>query len=334
MTPRFSVIIPAYNAEKTLCRCLDSLVQQPYSDYEILLINDGSTDDTGRICESYANENQHIQYFYKENGGVSSARNLALEHASGEYVLFVDSDDYVSDEYFQILDAIISENHVDLVEFSACFWHGTEPEYRIEENNCYLSPSDAADKLCGDIRNQAIASLPMKALRRELIEEAGIRFFTSLSTGEDFLFSTSFAAGVKTIATTDKVLYHVCLDNGDSLSRKPRKDLCDQLLTAHRELFPAVDRADPQRRERLREAVCFSFYRSAYSSAKELLKYDLSRGERYKSIREICAQYAQEKVRPSDWKSRLISVPIRWRLAPVIDAMVQTADKRRRRFDQ
>ena len=102
---RYSVIIPVYNAEATLSRCLDSLVSQQFFDYELLLINDGSADGSDAICREYAAAYPKIRYFTKENGGVSSARNLGLSQAHGEYVLFVDSDDYVAKDYF----AVISE---------------------------------------------------------------------------------------------------------------------------------------------------------------------------------------------------------------------------------
>ena len=96
---KYSIIIPVYNAEGTLRRCLDSLVGQQFSNYELLLINDGSTDGSDAICREYASTYSCVRYFAKENGGVSSARNLGLEQAEGEYILFADSDDYVSEDY-------------------------------------------------------------------------------------------------------------------------------------------------------------------------------------------------------------------------------------------
>ena len=100
---KYSIIIPVYNAEGTLRRCLDSLVGQQFSNYELLLINDGSTDDSDAICREYANTYSCVRYFAKENGGVSSARNLGLEQAEGEYILFADSDDYVSPIFIEVL---------------------------------------------------------------------------------------------------------------------------------------------------------------------------------------------------------------------------------------
>ena len=327
MPPKFSVIVPIYNAETTLRRCIDSLLCQQYADCEVLLINDGSIDKSGEICRAYADSSPQIRYFEKENGGVSSARNLGLEHASGEYILFVDSDDYVSEDYFQVLSETVNKTLADLILFSTCLWHGETPEYRMEEDGFFSSDDAVTAKICTGIRSQAIANLPAKALKRQLVEKAPLRFFAPLYIAEDALFAITFASKVHSIAAISNVLYHVCLENQNSLSRKRRDDLCDQLLLEHRELFEVVGNALPQRKEKLYDAVCFSFYRSAYSSSKELLKYGLSGRERRGKIREICTRYLQEGIRPRDRKTRLISVPIRWHLSWVIDEMIKAAAK-------
>lgn len=90
-----SVIVPVYNAEKYLHRCVDSILVQSYTDFELLLIDDGSTDGSGAICDDYAAKDNRVCVFHKENGGVSSARNVGLDNAKGEYVTFCDADDYV-----------------------------------------------------------------------------------------------------------------------------------------------------------------------------------------------------------------------------------------------
>ena len=94
-TPQISVIIPVYNAEKCLHRCIDSILLQTYIDFELLLIDDGSTDSSGIICDGYATQDSRIRVFHKSNGGVSSARNLGLDNALGEWVCFIDSDDEI-----------------------------------------------------------------------------------------------------------------------------------------------------------------------------------------------------------------------------------------------
>lgn len=100
-TPTISVIVPVYNTEKYLRRCIDSVLAQTYADFELLLIDDGSKDKSGEICDEYAQKDARVRVFHKENGGVSSARNLGLDNARGEWVAFVDSDDYIEENYLK-----------------------------------------------------------------------------------------------------------------------------------------------------------------------------------------------------------------------------------------
>lgn len=101
MTPTISVIVPVYNVEKWLGRCVDSILAQTFADFELLLIDDGSKDSSGAICDEYATKDERIRVFHKPNGGVSSARNLGLDNARGEWITFCDADDYVHDHWLE-----------------------------------------------------------------------------------------------------------------------------------------------------------------------------------------------------------------------------------------
>lgn len=112
--PLVTVIVPVYNAEKYLTSCLDSLVNQTYRNLEILLINDGSTDGSGEICCEYMKRDPRIRLFYQENRGQSAARNVGLDHMNGEYLTFVDADDYIDLSYIEILLGILREYRVPI----------------------------------------------------------------------------------------------------------------------------------------------------------------------------------------------------------------------------
>jgi len=101
---KLSVIVPVYNAEKYLEECVESILQQSFASIEILLINDGSRDSSGIMCDSFAKKDSRIRVFHKDNGGVSSARNLGLDNARGEWICFVDSDDWLEQGYFEVLN--------------------------------------------------------------------------------------------------------------------------------------------------------------------------------------------------------------------------------------
>lgn len=106
MNPKISVIVPVYNVEKFLRRCIDSILAQTFTDFELLLIDDGSKDKSGEICDEYAAKDARIRVFHKQNGGVSSARNLGIDKAQGEWVYFVDSDDWIEIETLSIVQSI------------------------------------------------------------------------------------------------------------------------------------------------------------------------------------------------------------------------------------
>ena len=111
MNCTISIIVPVYNAEKYLHRCVDSILAQTFTDFELLLINDGSKDNSGKICDEYAAKDPRVRVFHKENGGVSSARNMGLDNAKGEWVTFVDSDDWlVHNIYEKMLHKLVEEN--------------------------------------------------------------------------------------------------------------------------------------------------------------------------------------------------------------------------------
>ena len=118
MKIKYSVIIPVYNSEKTLKRCLDSLLEQRWEDVEVILINDGSSDRSGEIIRAYSNRYPNIRTVTQENSGVSAARNRGLDEAKGTYITFVDSDDYVSDDYFRVMDEAGEKEDSDLIVFA------------------------------------------------------------------------------------------------------------------------------------------------------------------------------------------------------------------------
>ena len=106
-----SIIVPIYNAEQYLCRCVDSILSQSYEDFELLLIDDGSVDNSGVLCDEYAVNDSRVRVFHKKNGGVSSARNIGLMHARGEYITFCDSDDYVCEDWLLEYYKSLSSGH-------------------------------------------------------------------------------------------------------------------------------------------------------------------------------------------------------------------------------
>lgn len=115
MKDLISVILPVYNVEPYIRSCLDSLSKQLYKNFEVLMVNDGSTDNSGVICQQYADSDKRFRYFEKENGGLSDARNFGIKESKGEYITFVDSDDWITEEYLLFLIETLEKEQSDIV---------------------------------------------------------------------------------------------------------------------------------------------------------------------------------------------------------------------------
>ena len=205
-----SVIVPIYNAEQYLHRCIDSILAQSYTDFELLLIDDGSKDDSGAICDAYAAKDSRVRVFHKENGGVSSARNLGLDHAQGEYVTFCDADDYVAPDWLAAYRKAMAEN----VDLAIQGYYSIEGENTIEKS---LQPNQGTGV---EVKRQLITSLFsqevyyylwVKLFRRDLIETHHIRFDEQSILGEDTQFISKYLEFAVSFKCIDSLGYYYIL---------------------------------------------------------------------------------------------------------------------------
>ena len=185
-----SVIIPVYNVEKYLADCLDSILCQTYQNFEIILINDGSKDASGRICEEYAQKDERFKVIHKDNAGVSSARNDGLDVAEGEYITFVDSDDIIEPE---MLEQLVKgmDDKTDIVECE-CYTINTQGEkcpFRFNPNAFYGTIDDTTKILIACFDGTIKWALWAKLYKSKLITD--VRFERDLRLGEDGLFVVS-----------------------------------------------------------------------------------------------------------------------------------------------
>ena len=212
MSIYISVIIPIYNAEKYLPRCLDSIINQTYSNLEIILINDGSSDASGNICDSYAKEDSRVKVIHQSNAGVSAARNAGLDIATGDYISFVDPDDWIESNMYEVLVGTIQDKEIDILRFNAYRkgeiinklpFRGEYSNKELEEK--ILLPLIGAEKFGGMF---ILGVLWLHLYKREVIEDNHIRFNPQLRRCEDRLFTLSSIIHAKSILFVDEVLYH------------------------------------------------------------------------------------------------------------------------------
>lgn len=210
MNPLISVVIPVYNAEKFLPECLDSVLHQDYPSFEILVIDDGSTDGSGKIADRYAEKDSRIVVVHQPNAGVSAARNRGVAEARGEYIAFVDADDRVTPSY---LSHLLSPQ-TDLSIAGISLLH--EPSGRMESHGFDRTRSARTDRerglLFADAEIHDTTKGPCnKLFRREIIEQHHLRFDPRYSYGEDHLFVLEFVKhchSIAQIAHTDYLYIH------------------------------------------------------------------------------------------------------------------------------
>lgn len=142
-----TVVVPVYNVEKCLGRCIDSIIKQTYNNIEIILVDDGSTDSSGKICDSYSNQDNRIKVIHKQNGGLSDARNKGIDIAKGKYITFVDSDDFIALDMISFLYESIKKNNADISTCSGImFWDGDELKVYNENTEQVYDGKEALEK--------------------------------------------------------------------------------------------------------------------------------------------------------------------------------------------
>lgn len=204
MEPKISVIVPVYKAENYLHRCIDSILAQTFTDFELLLVDDGSPDKSGAICDEYAKKDSRIRVFHKENGGVSSARNCGIENAIGEYTIHADPDDWVEPTMLEELYNKAIEDDADMVICD--FIVDITPE-KIIYSKQQPSKLDSDTVLC-ELFQQLHGSCCNKLVKRVCYSNANIKFDNNLSFCEDLHFIGRILKQNIKITYLPKAFYH------------------------------------------------------------------------------------------------------------------------------
>ena len=214
-----SIVVPVYKSEKTLAGCLDSLLAQTYADIEVICVIDGSPDSCGDICDAYAVKDARVKSIKRENGGVSSARNRGIDEATGEYLMFVDSDDTVEPDYCKKMWKAHQETGAELVICGFHHWYVGRDVKKVPSNpGVYKTENYGADFL--KLYQEGFLNMPWNKLFKK--EFAG-RFDTSLSLGEDLLFNMNYLEKCSKVAVIPNALInYIQEEKGNTLSTKKR----------------------------------------------------------------------------------------------------------------
>lgn len=187
ISPKISVIVPLYNCESYIERSISSIINQSYKDIEILVIDDGSTDGSASIIENNYSKNSNIKYFYKNNSGVADARNLGIEKAVGEFLFFLDADDWIEHD---CLESLVSFTEEDSLDFAFSLAHYVASDDFLRKKILQLT---SEDKLVSDIISQKIPAYCWGNLyKRQIIKSFNLKFHPGLKMMEDIVFNLNY----------------------------------------------------------------------------------------------------------------------------------------------
>ncbi|MGM9757298.1 MAG: glycosyltransferase family 2 protein [Candidatus Cryptobacteroides sp.] len=226
-----SIIVPVYNAEKTLERCVNSILSQDFTDFELILVDDGSSDNSGRLCDEFASRDSRVRVFHQNNNGVSSSRNIGLNNAYGKWITFCDSDDYVFPGWLSNF-ILISEGYDLVVQgFQIPY---PDPWLNNEEKlGCSFSGS-IRDGLVQLFERHILGYLWVKMFRSDIISQNKIRFNADIYLQEDEEFLLKYAHYCKNMISTERLGYYYYPPYTDKY-----KDKCNFYLTT-KSLFVQV----------------------------------------------------------------------------------------------
>ena len=226
---KISIIIPIYNCEKFIADCINSVLKQTWRDYEIIIVNDGSTDMSGKICDEFAQKDNRITVIHQENHGVSHARNIGLLHVTGEAVSFIDGDDTLESEMYEILIQAMQEYNADI---SHCgYKHIVGEEIRLVHDTKRVLVQDQQEALECVVSGRFVGGgLWSKLFRRELLN--GLSFRENLKINEDILFNYEAFSKAEKVVFIDSALYNYIARLGISAifktpDEKKIKDTCE-----------------------------------------------------------------------------------------------------------
>ncbi len=208
--PVFSIIVPVYNSGNCLKECLDSVLSQSFSDYELILVDDGSTDNSGTICDEYTKKDSRIKVIHQKNKGVSSARNTGLSRSCGQYITFLDSDDYLSTNYLRIASDIESDLFADGYDVNGKIEHETKSDKLLINYD-----EDIVKALNGFY----LLTVWAKVYKASIIRRESLMFDEELDFGEDTLFNNNYIKYIDSIQSTSYIGYHHNIKNNISLSQ-------------------------------------------------------------------------------------------------------------------
>lgn len=238
--PLISVIIPVYNVEQYLRQCLDSVLAQTHTNYEVIMVDDGSTDHSGKICDEYCSKDIRFHVIHRENGGLSVARNTGFDASTGEYVYFMDSDDWIEDSTLQKLITKAQETDADFVFFEGKSFEDSEKGYSIKQGytrkNEYSTAKgiEVFDQL--QLNKEFKSAIPTYLWKKSFLEANRMSFYPGILY-EDMVFAFAAFSKAHSVAHFHEELYHRRFRAGSIVTSKPSTRNFESACIVHDEVL-------------------------------------------------------------------------------------------------
>ena len=302
MEDLISVIVPVYNVEKYIKKCIDSIINQTYKNIEIILIDDGSKDNSGKICDEYKEIDKRVFVIHKNNEGVSIARNIGIEMAKGQWISFIDSDDWIEENYLEKMFNTARTKNADVV---LCAYNRIWKD-RVERINFTNNKKSYSSKeyLINSLNPQTgFGFCHMKLIKSDVIKD--IRFNQSLKVGEDAFFNIELSNNIKKAVIVEKNIYNYRF-NDNSLVRKYDKDYVTKYYNAVNAMKEYVEKKYKDNKEIMQNLYNYIAYHVLLIIVNYC--YNNENHEKYLSLKKVCKiPLFRESIKKSNFRNISIS---------------------------
>lgn len=286
-----TIIVAIYNGQKYLKECIDSILNQTYSKLEIILVDDGSTDDSGVICDNYQKQDKRVKVIHQKNGGVSVARNNALKITNGDYVCFIDQDDYIDKDYVSyLLDLIIKNNAQMSVVPNVIYASEKQKVYSEKHDANFVEVWSGEKAACEMLYGKMEIGPWSKMTSKKLIDDNNISYYIGIFGGEGYAFSVETFAASEKVAVGYKGIYNYRVDNFDSEMSKFRPRALNSSLSAVTIMCDKFKNGS----KRLQKATKYAYWRVYVAFLNSMIGSNAQKNypNEYKLLVKNCRKYA------------------------------------------
>lgn len=324
---KISIIVPVYNVESYLNRCVDSILNQSYSNLEIILVDDGSSDNSGKLCDEFKAQDDRVIVIHKKNGGLGFARNTGLELATGSFVTFVDGDDYIGKDHILNMVTLIAETGSDtcMCGYTKQYAHSKEEHQHVLKDRIVIKDAirEILPRMCGTDEaggDHIQMSVCMVLFSLEIIHKHSLRFVSEREfISEDLVFDFSYYPWSNGVCIAQQCSYFYC-DNEGSLTTKYRSDRFEAQVRLYDHIMEISERlhiqnlSKPRLDSTLIAIARYSIkieYKFEKKNGKELARVNVQRICENKTLQQVLNQYDGRKIKIS---SRLVNLLIKKRM--------------------